>query len=67
MRFTIGTITQSHQLVIEMIVPYSNSSIAIDNVRLIDCFPGNYELLKILISQKTSLILYVGHTERLKI
>lgn len=59
MRFTIGTITQSYQLVIEMIVPYSNSSIAIDNVRLIDCFPGNYELLKILISQQTSLIFLI--------
>lgn len=42
MRFTIGTITQSHQLIIEILVPYSNSSIAIDNVHLIDCFPGNY-------------------------
>lgn len=56
MRFTIGTITQSHQLFIEMIVPHSNSSIAIDNVRLIDCFPGNYELLKIFISQQTLVI-----------
>lgn len=52
MRFTIGTITQSHSLLIEMLVPYSNSSIAIDNVRLIECFPGNYELLKIVILQQ---------------
>ncbi|XP_061927823.1 ALK tyrosine kinase receptor isoform X2 [Apis cerana] len=38
MRFTIGTISQPHQLIIEMIVPYSNSSIAIDNIQLIECF-----------------------------
>lgn len=51
-----------------MIVPYSNSSIAIDNIQLIDCFSGNYELLKILILQQIYwFFLYVGHIENLKI
>lgn len=43
-RFTLGAISQPHQLLIEMTVPYSNSSIAVDNIHLIDCFPGNYYL-----------------------
>lgn len=43
-RFTLGAISQPHQLLIEMMVPYSNSSIAVDNIHLIDCFPGNYYL-----------------------
>ncbi|XP_050480798.1 ALK tyrosine kinase receptor isoform X2 [Bombus huntii] len=38
-RFTLGAISQPHQLLIEMTVPYSNSSIAVDNIHLIDCFP----------------------------
>lgn len=41
-RFTLGAISQPHQLLIEMTVPYSNSSIAVDNIHLTDCFPGNY-------------------------
>ena len=48
-RFILGSITQPHQLLIEMTVPYSNSSIAVDNIRLIDCFPGKY--LSIFISR----------------
>lgn len=59
MRFTIGTISQPHQLIIEMIVPYSNSSIAIDNIQLIECFSGNYELLKILYSAINLLIFLI--------
>ncbi|KAK1117952.1 hypothetical protein K0M31_015619 [Melipona bicolor] len=38
-RVVLGSITQPHQLLLEMTVPYSNSSIAVDNIRLIDCFP----------------------------
>ncbi|XP_076176518.1 anaplastic lymphoma kinase isoform X2 [Ptiloglossa arizonensis] len=38
-RFNLGAISQPHRLLLEMLTPYSNSSIAIDNIRLIDCFP----------------------------
>ncbi|XP_053974206.1 ALK tyrosine kinase receptor isoform X2 [Hylaeus volcanicus] len=38
-RFNLGAISQPHQLLIEMSAPHPNSSIAIDNIRLIDCFP----------------------------
>ncbi|KAK9299944.1 hypothetical protein QLX08_007170 [Tetragonisca angustula] len=38
-RFTLGSITQPHQLLIEMTVPYSNSSVAVDDIRLTNCFP----------------------------
>ncbi|CAK9818713.1 ALK tyrosine kinase receptor [Anthophora plagiata] len=37
--FKLGAISQPHQLVLEMLVPSTNSSIGVDNVRLIDCFP----------------------------
>ncbi|XP_076236265.1 anaplastic lymphoma kinase isoform X2 [Calliopsis andreniformis] len=39
MRFKLGPITQPHRLLFEMVVPYPNSSVAIDNIRLIECFP----------------------------
>ena len=41
-RFTLGSITQPHQLLIEMTVPYSNSSVAVDDIRLTNCFPGKF-------------------------
>ncbi|XP_017880511.1 ALK tyrosine kinase receptor isoform X2 [Ceratina calcarata] len=37
--FKLGPISQPHQLLLEILVPYPNSSIAVDNIRLIDCFP----------------------------
>lgn len=39
MRFNLGAISQPHRLFLEMLVPHPNSSISVDNVRLIDCFP----------------------------
>lgn len=41
-RFKLGAISQPHKLLLEMLLPNSNSSIGIDNIRLIDCFPGKY-------------------------
>ncbi|XP_015429458.1 PREDICTED: ALK tyrosine kinase receptor [Dufourea novaeangliae] len=38
-RFNLGAISQPHQLLLEISVPYPNSSIAVDNIRLVDCFP----------------------------
>ncbi|XP_034171879.1 anaplastic lymphoma kinase isoform X1 [Osmia lignaria lignaria] len=43
-RFKLGTISQPHKLLLEMLLPNSNSSIAIDNIRLIDCFPESTPL-----------------------
>ncbi|KOC67358.1 MAM and LDL-receptor class A domain-containing protein C10orf112 [Habropoda laboriosa] len=37
--FKLGAISQPHRLLLEMLLPHSNSGIAVDNVRLIDCFP----------------------------
>ncbi|XP_076675839.1 anaplastic lymphoma kinase isoform X2 [Andrena cerasifolii] len=38
-RFKLGAISQPHRLLVEMRVPYPNSSVGIDNIRLIECFP----------------------------
>ena len=38
-RFKLGAISQPHRLLVEMRVPYPNSSIGIDNIHLIECFP----------------------------
>ncbi|XP_076635362.1 anaplastic lymphoma kinase isoform X1 [Colletes latitarsis] len=38
-RFNLGAISQPHQLFLEIQTQYANSSVGIDNIRLIDCFP----------------------------
>ncbi|KAG7206284.1 hypothetical protein KM043_003665 [Ampulex compressa] len=38
-RINIGAISQPHRLFLEILVPYPNSSVGVDNVRLVDCFP----------------------------
>ncbi|XP_012145693.1 anaplastic lymphoma kinase isoform X2 [Megachile rotundata] len=38
-RFKLGAISQHHRLLLEFLLPYSNSSVGVDNIRLIDCFP----------------------------
>lgn len=39
-RLKLGAISQPYRVGLEVVVPF-NSSIAIDNIRLDDCFPGN--------------------------
>ncbi|XP_015594749.1 ALK tyrosine kinase receptor isoform X1 [Cephus cinctus] len=38
-RFNLGAMNQPYNVSLEMVVPYANSSIAVDNIRLVDCFP----------------------------
>lgn len=40
-RLKLGGISQPYRVGLEVVVPY-NSSIAIDNIQLDDCFPGFY-------------------------
>ncbi|KYN34630.1 ALK tyrosine kinase receptor [Trachymyrmex septentrionalis] len=37
--FSLRAIDQFYKLVLEVYVPYSNSSIGVDNLRLVNCFP----------------------------
>ncbi|XP_066597119.1 leukocyte tyrosine kinase receptor [Prorops nasuta] len=37
--FNLGSRSQPHHLFLEIALPYSNSSIAVDNIRLVNCFP----------------------------
>ncbi|XP_017761306.1 PREDICTED: leukocyte tyrosine kinase receptor isoform X2 [Eufriesea mexicana] len=37
--FKLGVITQPHHLLLEILTRYSNSSVGVDNLRLVDCFP----------------------------
>lgn len=43
MHFNIGlSVSQPiNRLILEVDAPYSNSSIGVDNIRLVNCFPGN--------------------------
>ncbi|XP_076300861.1 anaplastic lymphoma kinase isoform X1 [Lasioglossum baleicum] len=36
--FNLGAISQPHQLLLEVLIPHANSSVGIDNIRLVDCF-----------------------------
>ncbi|XP_078052989.1 anaplastic lymphoma kinase isoform X3 [Augochlora pura] len=36
--FNLGAISQPHQLLLELFIPHENSSVGVDNIRLIDCF-----------------------------
>ncbi|XP_033330553.2 anaplastic lymphoma kinase isoform X2 [Megalopta genalis] len=36
--FILGAISQPHQLLLEFFIPHENSSVGVDNIRLIDCF-----------------------------
>ncbi|XP_032676195.1 MAM and LDL-receptor class A domain-containing protein 1-like [Odontomachus brunneus] len=38
-RFFLGAISQSNRLFLEILLPYANSSVAVDNVHLVNCFP----------------------------
>ena len=40
MRFNLGAMSQPFKLILEVTMPALNSSLAIDNIRLVDCFPG---------------------------
>lgn len=42
MRFNLNAIRQEHQLVLEVnkTIASPNSHVAIDNIQLLDCFPG---------------------------
>jgi len=51
MSFELRAVDQPYQLIIEVYAPYPNSSVGVDNIRLVNCFPGNYN--------KHILILYV--------
>ncbi|XP_014612844.1 PREDICTED: ALK tyrosine kinase receptor [Polistes canadensis] len=37
--FNIGAIQQKFRLIMEFLIPYNKSSIGVDDIRLIDCFP----------------------------
>ncbi|XP_035737787.1 ALK tyrosine kinase receptor-like isoform X3 [Vespa mandarinia] len=37
--FNIGAIAQHFRLYLEIFLPYKNSSVAVDNIQLVDCFP----------------------------
>ncbi|KAL6257987.1 hypothetical protein P5V15_011582 [Pogonomyrmex californicus] len=37
--FSLRSVEQTYQLFLEAYVPYSNASIGVDNLRLVDCFP----------------------------
>ncbi|XP_033212809.1 ALK tyrosine kinase receptor [Belonocnema kinseyi] len=39
--FNLGAISQTYKLILEVTMPALNSSVAIDNIRLVDCFPEN--------------------------
>ncbi|XP_025157747.1 ALK tyrosine kinase receptor [Harpegnathos saltator] len=41
MRFFLGAISQPYKLFLEILLPYANSSVAVDNVRLVNCFPDS--------------------------
>lgn len=51
MSYELRAVDQPYQLIIEVYAPYPNSSVGVDNIRLVNCFPGNYN--------KHILILYV--------
>ncbi|XP_014489492.1 PREDICTED: ALK tyrosine kinase receptor isoform X2 [Dinoponera quadriceps] len=39
MRFFLGAISRPYRLFLEILLPYANSSVAVDNVHLVNCFP----------------------------
>lgn len=39
MSYDLRAVDQPYQLYIEAFLPYSNSSIGVDNIRLVNCFP----------------------------
>lgn len=41
MSYELRAVDQPYHLIIEVYAPYSNSSVGVDNIRLVDCFPGN--------------------------
>ncbi|XP_051176144.1 leukocyte tyrosine kinase receptor-like [Leptopilina boulardi] len=38
-RFNLGAISQPYKLILEVTMPTTDSSFAVDNIRLVDCFP----------------------------
>lgn len=38
-KFYLGSLNQEFSIILEMQVPFDNSSIAVDNIRLTNCFP----------------------------
>ncbi|XP_024885516.1 leukocyte tyrosine kinase receptor [Temnothorax curvispinosus] len=41
--FSLRAIDQSYKLILEVYLPYPNSSIGVDNLRLVNCFPESIE------------------------
>lgn len=41
MSFELRAVDQPYHLLIEIYAPYYNSSVGVDNIRLLNCFPGN--------------------------
>ncbi|XP_011256082.1 ALK tyrosine kinase receptor isoform X1 [Camponotus floridanus] len=39
MSYELRAVDQPYQLIIEVYAPYSNSSVGVDNIRLVNCFP----------------------------
>ncbi|XP_011494179.1 PREDICTED: leukocyte tyrosine kinase receptor [Ceratosolen solmsi marchali] len=38
-KFNLGRISQDFRIILEIVVPFANSSIGVDSIRLVDCFP----------------------------